>query len=79
MTKIILIIVLLIIIVLIIYNFKNNETFRSLEEKSLFEKLNEEEQELFKELADRDFNSEKIVYYKSPYMCLDYADMMIYD
>jgi hypothetical protein len=77
MTKIILIIVLLII--LIINNFKNNETFRSLEEKSLFENLTEEEKELFKKLAVRDFNSEEIGYFKSPYMCLDYADIMIYD
>lgn len=77
MTKLILIILLLII--LIILNLKDNETFRSLNEKSLFEKLSDEEKELFKKLANTDFNSEKVEYYKTPYKCLDYADMMIYD
>ena len=72
-----LIIVILLIIILVINNLKKNENFRSLKEKSLFEKLNQEEKELFKKLAERDFNSEKMGYYKSPYMCLDYADMMI--
>ena len=79
MIKLTIVILLLIIIILIICNFKNDENFRSLKEKSLFEKLTEEEKGLFKKLAERDFNSERIGYFKSPYMCLDYADMMIYD
>lgn len=76
---ILILLVIIIILILIINNLKNKETFRSLEEESFFEKLTEEEKELFKKLSNRDFNSENVIYYKTPYKCLDYADMMIYD
>ena len=63
-------IILILLVVYIIYNFYSKEKFND---------FTEEEKEMLAKLAERDFNSEKVEYYKTPYKCLDYADMVIYD
>ena len=62
--------ILILLVVYFIYNYYKKEYFKD---------FTEEEKEMLAKLAERDFNSEKVEYYKTPYKCLDYADMMIYD
>ena len=70
------ILIIILLVIFIINNILSKENFQDLtdeekEEKEMLEKI--------AKVAKRDFNSEKVEYYKTPYMCLDYADMMLYE
>ena len=73
---------LILFIAILLLLIKNNEFFYNIDLNKKYNKKyssivsKSDKVEINKKYSNRDFNSDKIVYFEYPYKCLDYSDIL---